>query len=252
MEETNQAAGEIDIKEIFYLLLHKIWLIVLATIAGAVVSWVISNYLIQPIYTSTAKVYVINQQEKSSLTLSDLQSGAQLTKDYMILVKSRPVMEQVIKDLNLQMTSDKLSEQISVSTPEDTRILEISAKHSDPTIAKELADSIAEVSAERMIVIMGIEKVNVMEYGNLPTEPTSPNVSKNAILGGLAGAILVGLILILINLANDSIRTTDDIEKYLSITALGMLPLEESIRNASQKNTMGFKLFRRKRKARAA
>lgn len=247
MESTNNDVVEIDVKGLLNFLLHKFWIVIIVIIAGASATWAISKFLIEPVYTSTAKVYVINKQNESSLTLSDLQSGAQLTKDYMILVKSRPVTEQVIKTLNLTMTSDELSKLIQVNTPQDTRILSITAKHHDPAIAKQIVDTIAEVSSERMVSVMGAEKVNVMEEGNLPLLPSSPNIGRNTLLGGLIGAFLVCFIIAVVYILNDYIRTTDDIEKYLGITALGILPIEESLLESSQMKL--FKKIRRKGKA---
>jgi capsular polysaccharide biosynthesis protein len=249
MEHANSDVIEIDIKEIFFVLLHKIWIILLATLIGASSAGVISTYLIQPIYTSMSSVYVINRQDETKMTLSDLQTGTQLTKDYMILVKSRPVTEQVISNLNLDMTSDQLAGLIQVNTPEDTRILEIIVKHQDPSLAKQLADAVAEISSERMVSVMEMEKVNIIEEGNLPRYPSSPNVRKNTILGGLLGLGLSSIIIVLIYLLNDNIRTSEDIEKYLGITTLGILPLEEQHTRKKNKKEGKIKPSRRKRKA---
>lgn len=244
MEQRNSEVVEIDVKELYFVLLHKIWVIILIGLLGTLSVGAISNFLIKPTYTSSTSVYVINRQDENKMTYSDIQTGTQLTKDYMILVKSRPVTEQVIKNLNLNMTSEQLYKMIQVNTPQDTRILEITVKNHDPNMAKMLADAIAEVSSERMVSVMEMEKVNVMEQGNLPTDPSSPNVIKNAILGGLLGVILASFILIVVNLMNDSIRTSEDIEKYLGITTLGTIPLEEG----SNKKRLKIKQNKGKRK----
>ena len=244
MEQRNSEVVEIDVKELYFVLLHKIWVIILIGLLGTLSVGAISNFLIKPTYTSSTSVYVINRQDENKMTYSDIQTGTQLTKDYMILVKSRPVTEQVIKNLNLNMTSEQLYKMIQVNTPQDTRILEITVKNHDPNIAKMLVDAIAEVSSERMVSVMEMEKVNVMEQGNLPTDPSSPNVIKNAILGGLLGVILASFILIVVNLMNDSIRTSEDIEKYLGITTLGTILLEEG----SNKKRLKIKQNKGKRK----
>ncbi len=240
---------EINIREGMLLLLKKLWILLLCGIIGAGAAGVVSKYLIRPVYTSTARMYIINRQENSSLTLADLQSGAQLTKDYMILVKSRPVMDQVIKELKLPVTSDELDQRIKVETPEGTRILEITVTDRDPATAKKIADMIALVSVERMSVVMGSEKANILEEGNLAKYPSSPNVFRYTVLGGLAAAILAGFVIILLHIANDSIRTTEDIEKYLGITVLGMLPIEERLLKDSRKSTSKIRAGKKKRKA---
>jgi len=236
MEPRNNEVVEIDIKELFHLLVHKLWIIVIIGIIGASIAGSVSMYLLRPIYTSTTKVYVINRQDESRMTLSDLQTGTQLTQDYMILVKSRPVTEQVIEDLNLDLTHEELSKMIKVNTPQDTRILEIDVDYPDPELAKQLVDAIAKVSSERMVTIMEMEKVNILEYGNYPIKPASPNIILNTTIGGILGLIFASFIIILVYLMNDSIRTSDDIEKYLGITTLGTIPLEDGYYNKRHKS----------------
>jgi capsular polysaccharide biosynthesis protein len=143
------------------------------------------------------------------------------------LVKSQPVTEEVIRKLNLNITSDQLADLISVTTSTDTRFMKITVAHPDPKIAKQLVDAVAMVSSECMVSVMQMEKVDVVEEGKIPTYPSSPNIIRNMILGGLLGVILTSTIIIVVNLMNDTIRTTEEIEKYLGITSLGIIPLEE-------------------------
>jgi capsular polysaccharide biosynthesis protein len=235
MEINNSNVVEINIKEIFYMLLRKLWIIILVTILCAVGSGLYSIYYIEPYYTSSAKLYIINRQPGDITTLSDLQTGSSLAKDYMILVKSRPVTDEVIRILKLKMSNAALAGSISVFTPTDTRVLQISVNHPDPDMAKLLVDTISEVSTERMVSIMGMEKVNIVEEGNYPFAPSSPNIRKNIMLAGSIGALMTAGILVLIYLLNDSIKTAEDIEKFLGLTTLGFIPIEENIKNKKSK-----------------
>lgn len=249
MEPKNNNFVEMDIKELCCILLHKSWIIILVGVIGVVGTWAICSFLLQPMYTSTTKVYVINRQDETKMTYSDLQTGTQLAKDYMILVKSRPVTEQVINNLKLDLTSDELSELIEVNSPQDTRVLEIKANYMDPEIAKQIVDSVALISSERMVTVMEIEKVNIMEEGNLPTLPSYPSIARDVILGGLIGVIFSTLAIIFVHIMNDSIKTEEDIEKYLGITTLGMLPIEEGSSKKNIKNELKIKRGRKKQKA---
>lgn len=239
----NNGAVEIDIKEVFFLLLHRIWIILLAGSIGAGCAFAVSRLVMKPVYTSTTSVYVINRQEEDKTTISDIQTGTQLTKDYMILVKSRPVTQQVISKLNLNLTDEQLAKMIKVNTPQDTRILEISIECKDAELAKKIADAVAEVSAEKMVSIMEMDKVNIVEQGNLPTEPSGPNTARNTLLGGFLGIFISSILISMIYLLNDTIRTAEDIEKYLEITTLGTIPISE------EKNTKKRRMKEKKRKA---
>lgn len=172
---------EIDLKELFYHYLSKSWIIILVGILCASLAGAYSIFILKPEYRSSTKIYIINRQDHEGVTYSDLQIGNQLTKDYQILVKSRPVTEQVIKDLNLNMTHEELVSRISVDIPPDTRIIEITVVYPEPFIAKELADALGKVSSKQMVSIMEMDKVNVVEPGNIPTKPTSPDIIRNII-----------------------------------------------------------------------
>ncbi|HHX12753.1 MAG TPA: hypothetical protein GX731_08010 [Clostridiales bacterium] len=218
----------IDLREMIYLLLHKAWIIILVTVIGSIGTYLVSKYLITPIYTSSTKVFVINRQEENRTTFSDLQMGAQLTKDFSILVRGRQVLMQVIDNFDLDIDYEEFTELVEVNTPDDTRVLEIKVSYDDPELARLLADAITELSSEKMVDIMDMKKVNVLEAAYLPTEPSSPNIIKNTVIGCLIGLTLTSIIFIVNHLFNDTIENSDDVENYLNITVLGIIPLEES------------------------
>lgn len=226
MGQYNQDEVEIDIKELLFVLLRKFWIIFAAGILCGVGAGAFSYYAIDPIYTSSTKIYIINRQNSEYTSYSDLQTSTQLTMDYKILILSRPVTEQVIRDLNLDMTHSDLIDNIKVTAPEDTRILQIEVENTDPILAKQLADSVAEVSAKRMVSVMEMEKVNVVEPGNLPQEPSSPSIIKNTVIGGMAGGFIASFLILLFFFLDDTIKSPEEVEKYLGLTTLGNLPLE--------------------------
>ncbi|MGB8452069.1 MAG: Wzz/FepE/Etk N-terminal domain-containing protein [Anaerocolumna sp.] len=230
METNNREDIEIDVKELFFVIIGRIWIIIAAGIVCALFAGIFTKTMLKPIYESTMKIYVVNKQDpEKATTYSDLQTGTQLTKDYQILIESRIVTEQVIDKLNLDVTHEKLLSCITVNNPIDTRIIEVTVKYTDPDMAKKIADAIGEVSAESIVSIMEMEKINIVEQGNLPTGPSSPDLLKNVLVGGLAGVFLSAFIILFTYIMDDSIKKSEDIEKYLGLTTLGTIPLEESI-----------------------
>ncbi len=227
MDQRNNEVIELELKELFFILLHKWWLIIIIGVLGALITGSISKFLLTPVYKSTSKLYVINRQNEDITTWSDMQSSEFLTKDFRILVKSRPIREEVIKNLNLDITPEELSSMISINTPEGTRILEIMITYTDPVLAKQIVDEVARVSSERLVKVMEIKKVNIVEEGNLPVQPAGPNVELNTMIGGGLGVLLTSLILIILHSINDNLCTPEDVEKYLGLTILGIIPVEE-------------------------
>lgn len=246
MEAMSKEEIEIDLKELSYTLLKHIWIIVFSGLICALCAGIVIKIVIKPNYTSTTKLYVINRQNtEKATTYTDLQTGSQLTKDYKILVTSRPVTEQIISELELDMTHEEFVSAISVDIPTDTRILEITVKNKDPYIAKQLADAIGKVSAERMVSIMEMEKANIVEPGNIPVTSTRPSLLKSLIIGGLLGAVLASVVILIIYMLDDSIKSNDDIEKYLGVSTLAAIPFEENIMNSKKVRAVLKKAYRK-------
>ncbi len=227
--ETNQQQDEIeiDLLELFYVLMNKLGIIIVTTLFVAVLTGVVNLYFLKPTYTSKSSLYIVNKGTSlSSLSLSDLQLGTQLTKDYMVLAKSRPVTEQVIENLNLPMEHKDLLGIMTLSNPSDTRILEISVEYEDAYMAKLIVDEIANVSAKRISEIMDIKEPSIVETGVVATEKTGPNVKRNVLIAGLIAGFLCCGIITVRHLLDDTIKSPEDIEKYLGINTIGIIPLE--------------------------
>ncbi|MGE9881961.1 YveK family protein [Blautia obeum] len=221
---------EIDLVELFMVLKSKLHIILLSGILAALLAFVGTKLLMTPMYTSVTKMYVLSRQDSSSgVTYSDLQTGSQLTKDYAELVKSRPVLEQVIAVLNLDIEPEDLAENITVETPTDTRILSISVESDNPKEAKEIADTLRETVSSEIKEIMHAESVDTIEDGNLPKEPSSPSLKKNMVLGGALGVFLALAILIFIFLRDDTIKNPDDVEQYLGLNVLTSIPIKGKV-----------------------
>ena len=201
----------------------------------AMLAFVGTKLFITPMYTSVTKMYVLTKQDSSAgVTYTDLQTGTQLTKDYMELVKSRPVLEQVIAVLNLDMEPEKLAEMITVETPVDTRILSVKVESEDPKEAKEIANAVRESVGIQITEIMDVDSVNTVEEANLPTKPSSPNTMKNMAIGGILGLLIAIGIVVLIFMLDDTIKTPEDVEHYLGLNVLTSIPISEGMKKSKK------------------
>ncbi len=239
MKQERNDEVEIDLREIMMALLGRIWIIILSAICVALAAFLVAKLLITPIYNSETKLYVMNRENEGTTTYTDLQTASQLTQDYVILVTSRPVLEEVISDLKLSISTAALESMITVSTPTNTRIIEIVVANEDASLAKEIADSLASSSSTQIRKVMNIEQVNVVEEGNYPTAPASPNVKIYVIFGALLGMFVSVLVVIIRFMMDDTIKTGDDVEKYLGLSMLAAIPYSEEldiVKNGSKKS----------------
>ena len=228
---------EVDLLEILSALLGRVWLILGVGILAAAVSLAISKFILTPTYESTTKIYILNKSESTTVTYSDVQMGTQLTKDYAELINSRYVLETVIGQLSLpEMEYKDLLKKVSVHTPTDTRIVSITVTDYDPQQAQNIANCIREVAGEHIQNVMDIEAVNVVEEANLPTVKAGPSVVKWTAVGGILGVFLVCAVILIHYLLDDSIKSSEDVEKYLGLSTLALIPITQSVNDDKQRN----------------
>lgn len=240
---------EIDIGHILSILWEKILIIIATGLIVGLAGFLISKFLITPKYESETKLYVLNRANDSATTLSDVQLSTQLTKDYQILVTSAPVMNQVIKELKLDMKASELASTISVDTPSDTRVLQITVTSDDPQRAKVIADKVAEVSSEKICDIMKIEQVNVIEEGSISGQPAVDTVQKWTLIGLALGIVLSCAVIIVRSMLDDTVKTTEDVEKYFDLSTLAVIPISEGMDDGVGKNKKAKKAKKKKSKS---
>ena len=227
---------EVDLLEILSALLGRVWLILGVGILAAAVSLTISKFILTPTYESTTKIYILNKSESTTVTYSDVQMGTQLTKDYAELINSRYVLEEVIAKLSLtEMEYQDLIDKVSVHTPADTRIVSITVTDTSPLQAMDIANCIREVAGEHIQNVMDIDAVNVVEEANFPTEKAGPSVLKWTLLGGVLGVFLACAAILAHYLLDDTIKTSEDVEKYLGLSTLALIPVAVDENNTKQK-----------------
>ena len=203
---------EIDVLELFHVLLNKFWIILLAGIIAGLAFIGGTILFITPQYESTTKMYVLSKQDNNTLTQQDMQTSLSLTKDYAELIKSRTVTEGVIAQLNLDLTHEQLLSKMTVDSATDTRILSITVQDPDPYEACKIANAIRDVAANHIKNVMDIDAVNVVETANIPEQKSSPSISKNGIIGA-----------------------QEDVERYLGLSTLGTIPLTTTDRKKKKK-----------------
>lgn len=216
---------EIDLLELGKELLQHWFTIVLVTLVCGSIAFCISKFLITPQYESTATMYILTK-ETTLASLADLQIGTQLTNDYQVVVTNRTVLQNTLDQLGLsdQLTYEDLAKKITSTNPQNTRMLQITAKDPDPQKAMDIANTIAKNSSEFIADMMEITPPKVIEKGILPLKKSSPSNAKNAIIGAVIGFLLVSAFFVIRFLMNDAVTTEEDVSRYLGLSVLASLP----------------------------
>lgn len=220
---------EIDLLELAGVLWRKVWAIVMCLVIGAVIAGGYTKLMITPQYTATSMIYILGQTT-SITSVTDLQIRSELTADFTIMAKSRPVIEGVIDDLNLDMTYEQLESEISLENPTDSHILKIHVTDTDPEFAKKISNAMADSVADNISSVMATDKPSIAEKAVTPKAPSSPNLLKNTAMGGLIGAVLAIAVIVVMYLMDDTIKTEEDVRKYLQLNTLAEIPMEKKNR----------------------
>ena len=226
MNNQENQAVEIDVFAMLKTLWKRKFSIVLVALVFAIAAFGYSAFLAKKEYQSTSRIYVVSRQnqDNNALTNSDLQAGSYLVKDYREIILSQNVLSQAIEELKLDMTPAELSKKISVSVPTDTRILSITAKDGNPKEAARIANGLRNVAAEKIISVTKVSDVTTLDEAEVPQSPSSPNIRRNVLLGFIAGAGLMVMLMVVVEVLDDRVKTPEDIEELMGLTLRGIVP----------------------------
>ena len=226
MNNQENQAVEIDVFAMLKTLWKRKFSIVLVALVFAIAAFGYSAFLAKKEYQSTSRIYVVSRQnqDNNALTNSDLQAGSYLVKDYREIILSQNVLSQAIEELKLDMTPAELSKKISVSVPTDTRILSITAKDGNPKEAARIANGLRNVAAEKIIAVTKVSDVTTLDEAEVPQTPSSPNIRRNVLLGFIAGAGLMVVLVVVVEVLDDRVKRPEDIEELMGLTLLGIVP----------------------------
>ena len=214
---------EIDLLEIFFALVHNWRALLLGTLIGAFVFGLVHVLFIKPAYQANTELYITSND--SMISLQDLQIGTAIAEDYRFIITSRSVLNKVIEDLQLDLNYDQLKAMINVTNPNGTHIIRTSVKTGDLELSRDIANKLLSVSIERIYQVVGASEPSVIDYSEASAvEDVSPSFRKFLLIGTLIGFLVVAVIVIVRVIMNSTLRTEEDIEKYLNLTVLAAIP----------------------------
>ena len=223
MEET------IDLREYFAIIKKRFWIIALITVIAAVVSGAISFFVLKPVYEakSTLIVNADKQAETQIVTGDQITVTQKLAVTYGEIIKSRSVLDDVIKNLKLETTYESLSGQIAVSPVNDTQIISISVQDTNPQRARDIANEIPKVFEKEVKRITKANDVQVIDKAILPKDAIKPNKMMNVAIAAVLGMMIGLFVVFLIEYLDNKIKTPQDIEKHLGLSVIGVIPNED-------------------------
>lgn len=221
---------EINLKELFDYFVSKWFMVALAAVACVVFGAVYTIFFKTPLYNSyTTMVLTTNNENTNinqSITQSDITLNKNLISNYRVIMKSHSILNQVINNLNLNMTTDELKKMVNITTEDDTEIIRISVNGTDKEIAKDVANEIARVFSNDVARYYSIKNVAIVDYAEVSNNPYNISLLKTVVLAMLIGVVLSCAVIFVMFYFDTTIKSTDDIETKIGLPTLGVVPLK--------------------------
>ena len=185
--------------------------------------------MLKPVYEakSTLIVNTEKNEETQMITGDQFSVTQKLAVTYGEIIKSRAVLEDVIKNLKLENTYESLSGQITVSPVKDTQIISISVQDTNKQKARDIANEIPKVFAKEAKRITKANDIQVIDKAILPKDAVKPNKMMNIAIAAVLGMMIGLFIVFLIEYLDNKIKTPQDIEKHLGLSVIGVIPNED-------------------------
>ena len=219
---------ELDLKELINMFWTRKLQIVIIVAIFLIIGLVYSYLYVSPEYQATTTVILAQSttDESATITNLDLTINQNLVSTYSTLIKSDNILSDVIRNLNIDKTAESLQSHITVSSVDDTDLIQISVTDANPELASRIANEVVNVFIEK--VANGVYKINnaqVWDVAETPTAPYNINHTRDLIIFIFAGFVVSAIYVLIANMLDTTVKSKDDIEKKLGVTVLTTIPL---------------------------
>ena len=242
MNSGREAGLEIDLQKLLLTYLRKWWAIVLCAVVAFLGALLITTQFITPMYRASITVYVnsvSSDQEINSISSGSLSTAQKLVDTYVNMIESDTVLEKVADTSGKNISANQIRKIMSAEQVDSTEIFKVYITHADPEFAADVANSIAEVAPDAIEEFVVGSSAKIIDYAKVPVNPSSPNTSRNCILGALVGCVFAVLIITIQFLLDVRIKTEEDLAMLFDIPVLGQIPSFEEV-SAQKKRGYGY------------
>lgn len=211
---------EIDLIELLNYFKKKIGLIIIIMSAVGILGCIYTLFIQKPMYNSYTTV-ILSGSSSSSITQTDVTLNKNLISTYAEIVKSGRVLNQVIKELNLDISYELLSSGISVTSLNNTEIIKITVNNESPDMAMKIANSTASVFTKEISSLYKMDNVSILDYATINESPYNINILKQLIIYILAGLVISLGTVFMIFYFDRTIKSVEQIEQKIKLPVLG-------------------------------
>ncbi len=217
---------ELDLREFFPVLLKKIWIVALCAVILATSVLVYTVNFVAPEYQASVSIYVNNNSgvDGKYIASSDLAVALKLVNTYITIIQSDTVLDKVIEETGLLLTAGQVRGMISAETMGETEMFRVTVTTPNAQMSADLANAIAAVAPAEISAIIEGSSAKIIDYAKVPKSQSAPNYTMNAVLGGIVGAVLAVLGILLQTMTDVRVKSEEDLVKLTQIPVLGVIP----------------------------
>jgi len=227
---------EINLADVFQILLSKWFFILIAGLVVALGVGLATHFLIKKKYTAHTTMYVFTtaeQNQTGSISSSELAAADNLIKTYQVIVKSNSVLDVVSERFmeehpeynERKITTASLSGYTSVSVPNGTKLIQIDITTENPVLSANIANTFAKYVPDQIVRITKAGGVEIVDYATVPRSPSSPNLTRNVVIGFAAGFIIAAVFFLLRAYLDTTIYTSEEVQKVSNCPVIGTVPM---------------------------
>ncbi len=216
----------VQLEDLFYILKKKLlWIICIAIIcAGG--AYTVSRFVISPKYMSSVSLYVFNNAITNSenVNLNDISAAQKLVNTYIVILENNQILSEVGDSLSVHMTAKELKNSLTMESENNTEVLKITAKTTNPELSAEICNKIAEVAPDVLKRVVKAGAVEVINIARAADMPSSPDIKKNTVIGGFFGIVVSYLVFLMYYVLDNTIKGEEDLKKHIDVPVIGEIP----------------------------
>ncbi|WP_390208435.1 YveK family protein [Bacillus toyonensis] len=214
------------LKELVLILRKRMALILVISIGSALISGIVSYYFMTPIYQTSTQILVNKKkQDEKFIEFNEVQTNLQLTNTYKEIIKSPVILNQVKEKLGLNIKLDQLKDEIGVGKEKDSQIIVVTVQNKNANLARDIANTTAEVFKGEVAKIMNVDNVTVLSKAEVAKNqsPIKPRPMLNVAIAFVVGLMASVVLAFLLEYLDNSVKKEEDIESLLGLPVLGIV-----------------------------
>ena len=229
----------IDVRQLAYESIRRWYIIVIMVTLSIVFSFAYTKLFMTPMYSSTARILVIKKVTITDATTAndlELSASSYLTRNFTEIINDEYVLTDVAEALDNKYSNSQIKGFLSINNPQSTHVIDITATTPNANDSQKIVSTICDVAQEKIVELMGLDRIQPFNYGKVPLAPSSPNLSRNILTGALFGLLISLSTVVILYITDNKVSSIDDVEKYLGLSVLATIPYNNKGKTSKRKS----------------